>query len=175
MKKVNSLATLNNGDPNRLHDAFRAIDQAGYDVTKDTAVGGFGDLINKLIALANQGSGSTAASVTATYGGTATTGDILNISIDGEAYTYTVADGTSVTTAITGMKTALNADADFAKRWTASNAAGVLTITAKRKGVGYNGKAFSVTKTGTGTWVAGAAALAGGLLLDDILPIADVN
>ena len=165
------LTQLNRANPQILADAFRAMYQAGYGT--DTAVIGVGDLINKLIALANQGSGSTAASRAATYAGTATAGDVLTLTIDGVAFAHTVVDGTSVTTAMTEMKTALNADEDFAARYVASNAAGVLTVTALRKGTGMNGTTFAASKVGTGTFTAAGATMTGGLLLDDILPLAD--
>ena len=64
------------------------------------------------------------------------------------------------------MKTALNADEDFAARYVASNAAGVLTVTALRKGTGMNGTTFAASKVGTGTFTAAGATMTGGLLLD---------
>jgi phage tail sheath gpL-like len=165
------LTALNRANPQLLPDAFRAMYQAGYGT--DTAVIGIGDLLNQLIALANQGSGSTAASRAATYGGTATAGDVLTLTIDGVDFAHTVVDDTSVTTAMAEMVAALNADDTFSARYTASNAAGVITATAKRKGTGMNGTTFVASKVGTGTFVAAGATMTGGLLLDDILPIAD--
>lgn len=160
------LRELNHPSPGILSAVLTAIACAGFGATGTL---GFGDLLNQLIAQGNQGSSSAAASQTATYAGTATAGDVLTLVLDGVTYNWTVVDGTSVTTAMTEMKNGLNAIAAFAAAYTASNVAGVLTVTAKRKGAGFNTKTFAASKVGTGTFTAGAATFAGGTGVDDIL------
>ena len=165
------LTQLNYANPHNVADCLRALKQAGYGTDSDII--GLGDLLNLIIALANQGSNSVAASRVATYGGTATAGDVLTLTIGGVAFVHTVVDGTSVTTAMTEMKNALNADEGFSARYVATNSAGALTVTAKRKGAGMTGTTFVAAVTGVGTFVAAGATMTGGTLLDDILPIAD--
>lgn len=132
---------------------------------------GLGTLLNRIIAVANQGSSSVGATRVVTYGGTATADDELTITIDGEAYTHIVVDGTTATTAATEMRTALNLDPTFAARWLATNTAGAITIAALQKGVQGNAFSFVASKVGTGTFVAAGALMTGGSGANDIAPI----
>lgn len=165
------LSEIDLANPNNFHDCLRAIKREGFGETDSES--GLGTLINLLIAQGNQSSSSVAAARAVTYAGTATAGDVLTLNLDGEAYSHTVVDGTTVTTAMTEMKVALNADPDYSARWLASNVAGVLTSTALRKGVGANSWLFSASKVGTGTFVAAGATFTGGSGVDDLLPIVD--
>jgi phage tail sheath gpL-like len=164
------LAELNNPTASQLTAALAAISLAGFGLTGTMK---FGDMLNKLIAQGNQGSSSTAAAQTATVAGTVAAGDVLTLTVGGVAYPHTIVDGTSATTAATEYKNALNADPVFSKAYVASNAAGVLTITALRKGTAGNAIALAAAKTGVGgtTFTAGGATLAGATGVDDLLAI----
>jgi phage tail sheath gpL-like len=164
------LRELNNPTPGVLSSVLAAITCAAFGASATVP---FGDLVNKLIAQGNQGSSSTAAARTATVAGTVAAGDVLTLTIGGVAFPHTIVDGTDATSAATEYKNSLNADATFSAAYTASNAAGVITITAKRKGTGGNAITFAAAKTGSGgtTFTAAGATLTGATGVDDLLAI----
>lgn len=80
--------------------------------------------------------GGVAATGTFTIGGTATATGSLVVYIGGERIAVSVASGDTANTVGAALETAINADTDRAV--TASNLAGVVTITAKNKGESGN-------------------------------------
>lgn len=166
------LSEIDNASPHNLLDCLRSVQQGP--LSNGEAKTGLGSLLNKMIAQGNNESTSIGSWQTVTYGGTATAGDDLAIEIDGETYSHVVVDDTTVTTAMTEMKTALNADTTFAARWLASNVAGVLKITdIVRKGTSSNGYTFNIDSTSTGTWVKAGATTAHATGVDDIMLLVD--
>ena len=165
------LTDLNNANPHTLADNFRNLVGPGLAI---------GDYLNTVADRLNALSTATAAARTCTIAGTVTADDILSLALvapDGFSFSYDhqIVNATSATTAADELEAALEADADFASRYTVNNTAGVLTITALRKGTAENATTFVVAKTGGGstTFVAAGATLTGGAGSDDILAIID--
>jgi phage tail sheath gpL-like len=163
------LADLNKADPSNLADCMRSI--AGPNM-------GIGDLLNAIIAKINQPADSTAAAATVTIAGTMHTGDVVTTTVGGNAVAYTLVAGDSTATlAAANIVAALNANAAMAALVTATNSAGVITLTAKRKGTGFNATALTAVVSGAGATTTATAqaatfgAATAGTGLDDILAI----
>lgn len=159
------------------------------------------------------GSGAIAAAhQTDTIAGTPAAGDVLTVTVQlpyqgtpinpinpGTPYTYTVshtlsaADATSVTTAAASLVTACTNDATFSKYYSASNAAGVITVTLNAgnpflvtyqlqqsqagfaffstSGTFGNNLSFAVSAAGGSTATAGGATLTGGTGYKGLCPV----
>lgn len=89
--------------------------------------------------------------------------------------------GDTVTTIAAALKASINAHAVLGLAWLATNVAGVLTITAKRKGTGANAKTLVAAVTGGGATVTATAQAAtfglasAGTGLDDMLSPVSTN
>ena len=134
--------------------------------------------INQLITRVNtQTALSVPATNTITIAGAPTLGDVYVSTFtlpDGTIHPVTstlgVADAVSATTAALRHLTDINTAFPAAQYGVvASQVAGVITATAKRKGTGFNAATLVCTKTGVGTLTAGALNFASGTGLDDLV------
>lgn len=165
LTSTNSLAELNRAAPGSLADNLRSISGPGV---------ALGDFLNLIVAQGNQGSSSVAASATVTLGGVVHTGDVVTTTVAGTAIPYTLLAGDStLTIAGASVSAALNANATFALSYLATNAAGVVTVTRRRKGTNGNGTTLTAAVTGAGATTTATASgnLAGGTGVDDLLAI----
>jgi hypothetical protein len=167
------LSELNRANPQNLADNLRALKLSNGESM------GIGTYLNVLAAQANQKVASTAAAATVTIAAPAAGDQVLiDVGTASFAYTLSAGDAASATAAATAVRTALNANAAMALILLASNAAGVITLTALKKGVGFNDKVLRAQKYGVGsTTVTPQAATFGaataGTGADDALPIVD--
>lgn len=109
---------------------------------------------------------AVAASLTVTIAGSWTTGGTVTIYLAGRAIQATVNIGDSVTTVATALRDAINGTSRLP--FTATNTAGVVTITVRSKGVRGNDyicrKDLSAAPAGLTATLAGGSALTGGMV-----------
>jgi phage tail sheath gpL-like len=151
-----SLAEFNRGNENTVADCHRLM--AGPNQP-------LGSWLNGLAKRANATAGSTAAAATVTLGGVFHAGDAVALTLgnpglpyfnyanNGGKYTlsYTSQAGDATLTGVAAsIVAAINADPVLNQAVLASNAAGVITLTAKVKGTGFNATTLSTAVTGVG-------------------------
>lgn len=167
------LTELNRANPQNLADNLRALKLSNGESM------GIGSYLNACAAQAQQKTASTAAAATVTIAAPAAGDQVLiDVGTASFAYTLTAGDAASATAAATAVKNAINANAAMALIVLATNAAGVITLTALQKGTGFNAKVLRAQKYGVGaTTVTPQAATFGaataGTGADDVLQIVD--
>lgn len=102
-----------------------------------------------------------AATGTVTIAGTVAAADVVTVTIDGTAFSYTTLSTDTVTTIASALVSLINAST--LGLFTASSSAGVITITATNAGVDGNSITLSATATGAITATASGSTLTGGV------------
>jgi len=133
--------------------SFTAIDNVSGD-----------DLFNLVVGTGSYDTGATNASQTVTVSGTWAQNDTATVTINGHNVVATVTQGSpTLTNVAADIVAAILADTTSNLIVTASNIAGVVTITALVPGTGGNAITIAVAKSSTsGTIARGGATLAGG-------------
>jgi len=112
------------------------------------------------------GAGATATG-SITLGGTAASGNLVRLTLDGRGIPPYGVGSTNLTTVAAGLKDWLNADGDFGSLFTCTSSGSVVSISARGKGTVYNsvvGVSTSGTITATAAGVSGGATPGGQLL-----------
>ncbi len=163
MASALGLVELNRSDPNQLADCLRNLH--GPEM-------GIGDYLNLIATKLNLLSTSGAASRNVTVAGAAAL-DVYKVTVAGNLVTHQMStgDAVSATTAALALLTAINADPIVGALVLATQVAGVITLTAKRKGTGGNAYTLSSSVVGTGTCVSAGALFTGCTGADDMLLI----
>jgi hypothetical protein len=154
------------------------VRKVSVNLTALDSVGG-ANAFNVVVGSGTYETAGTAAHQTATLAGTptATSAQTVTTTINGTAVVYTETTGDTTVTILAGhVVSAINANATVSKLVTASNVAGVITITANAPGTAGNAITLTTATNDSGiTYTRGAATLAGGVNASGITLAANDN